>query len=1074
MKTRKSISDAQRLTIRLFLLVAGILAGGICLAADFPPGNPPAGEVCQSYNETIILQNVQGEIVEFRCDPGPCPVIPGLSFNFNTSAGTCTISGTPTQPGDYDFTLLVEDENPPNTKDYTITINNISAGADQYVCGTLTTGLSGQVPASGTGTWSKYNGSDPVNYTDLNAADADVTVPEYGTYEFIWTIDNGCIARDTVKLVFAEAADAGLDQYLCNTLSTTLDGNVTSAGEGTWTVTGSPPASATVTIDDPAKYNTGITVDEYGTYEFQWKIDNTGCSTQDQVSIYFAEEADAGPDRNYCATLSATLEGNNPSAGTGTWTVTGSPPASATVTIDDPAQYNTGITVDVYGTYELQWEIDNTDCSTQDQVTLSFAEAADAGSNQFLCNTLNTTLEGNNPSAGTGTWTVTGSPPASATVTIDDPAQYNTGITVDVYGTYELQWEIDNTDCSTTDVVSLNFIDNPRIDLELVLDLSNSMGWPACAGCTETKLDKLQQAVGVFLQTYQVLTPPYDRVGVVYFQTNVDYSESSLQEFTTGVVNGIESDVNGKMDGGWTAMGGGLQVAIDTLLNNDIGNNRNIILITDGAQNVNPMVDYINYEITNKIPPPAGGTSNIVPHSPDPLQISGDQNIRIFTIGINANGSYENLLVNLAGETGGIPYLTSEDNGYAFGDFLTQSFIELLRCGSPQLIDYRHNSLTAPERAEIFGVDAGSDRIILRLTGNKADVSNLRFNVRKDDVILTPEHGQIIDGESYRIFTIDLPYDLNGRTINAEGDWEMLISGSPGMEYQASAIVDNHALYYETSVSRGATAGGMLSLDVLIRDQDIAVNDASVTATIYKPMRRIDKILALTSVKTMRRGRVKVLKGDRAYISELKQDRKKFTDVIRAADIKRRLLLGNERISGKLDPVPVTVALHNEGEGLYTAQFGDTRVPGTYKVVYTIEGPKGNYRRQETKTVQLGLGPFSRRKSRIRFLKEDTRRDLPMRIFIRPKDEFGNLLGTGYAEMIEVNSDYYMCGQAVDQLDGSYVVPVYPKKGIGDADVQVAVSGNTVYQGKISGLRKWIPFWIRRHLAHIIPEAGKR
>ncbi|KPK86887.1 MAG: hypothetical protein AMS27_04030, partial [Bacteroides sp. SM23_62_1] len=297
------------------------------------------------------------------------------------------------------------------------------------------------------------------------------------------------------------------------------------------------------------------------------------------------------------------------------------------------------------------------------------------------------------------------------------------------------------------------------IDLMLVLDISGSMGLRADPGNpsdTDTKLEKLQEAVHTFLATYMDYVECDDRVGLVYFEDNVDNSQSSLVYLPPNV-NDIVTDVYGKTDGGWTAMGGGLQVAIDTLLDNVIGHRQNIILVTDGEQNVNPMVNPVSLIIENIIPPPIGGNSTTNPHG---RQIREEDQIEIYTIGINAYNPYDQLLENIANTTGGVPYLEPTDNSYVFASYLTQSFIEMLRDASPQLVDYRFNTMNSSEQIEVFNVERGIDHLLLRVNGND-NISELGFSVEKENINLTECCGRLIQEDHFYIYSIDLPVTVN-------------------------------------------------------------------------------------------------------------------------------------------------------------------------------------------------------------------------------------------------------------------------------------------------------------------------
>jgi hypothetical protein len=83
-------------------------------------------------------------------------------------------------------------------------VSNANAGTDQAICNATDALLAASSPGSGTGIWSNsLNNPSLVNFT--NPLDANTTVNGLttGTYQFIWTIDNGVcsISKDTVQIV---------------------------------------------------------------------------------------------------------------------------------------------------------------------------------------------------------------------------------------------------------------------------------------------------------------------------------------------------------------------------------------------------------------------------------------------------------------------------------------------------------------------------------------------------------------------------------------------------------------------------------------------------------------------------------------------------------------------------------------------------------------------------------------------------------------------------------------------------------------------------------------------------------
>ena len=351
---------------------------------------------------------------------------------------------------------------PVSSSNIDLTIFNVptlaNAGPDQNLCNVNNTTLAGNIPGAGFGTWTFISGPNSPTITAVNNPSSTVTGMILGTYQFGWTITNGSCssAIDTVEIInydLPSAANAGADQNLCSVTNTTLYGLSPAIGTGSWTLVSGPNVP---TITDPSDSNTTITNMITGIYIFRWTVSSGSCvsSTDDvQVQIFNIPLAvDAGPDQNICNVTSATMAGNIPSAGTGTWTWISGP---GTPIITAPTNPSTTITSLSTGTYKFGWRISNGVCfSLEDtiQVTIyTLPTSANAGSNQNLCNTTNTILHGNSPIVGIGTWTLISGPNAP---TITDPTDTATTVTGMVVGTYIFRWSIQSGTCSasTSDV----------------------------------------------------------------------------------------------------------------------------------------------------------------------------------------------------------------------------------------------------------------------------------------------------------------------------------------------------------------------------------------------------------------------------------------------------------------------------------------------------------------------------------------------------------------------------------------------------------------------------------------------
>ncbi|MBZ4037839.1 hypothetical protein K6T82_24005, partial [Flavobacterium sp. 17A] len=181
-------------------------------------------------------------------------------------------------------------------------------------------------------------------------------------------------------------------------------------------------------------------------------ISNGSCtSSSSEVTITRNQTptvSNAGSNQTQCETATATLAGNAPTVGTGTWTL-----VSGAGTITTPSSNTSGVTALGYGANVFRWTISNGSCtSSSSEVTITRNQtptASNAGSNQTQCETATATLAGNAPTVGTGTWTL-----VSGTGTITTPSSNTSGVTALGYGANVFRWTISNGSCtsSTSDV----------------------------------------------------------------------------------------------------------------------------------------------------------------------------------------------------------------------------------------------------------------------------------------------------------------------------------------------------------------------------------------------------------------------------------------------------------------------------------------------------------------------------------------------------------------------------------------------------------------------------------------------
>ncbi|HUI28921.1 MAG TPA: VWA domain-containing protein [Candidatus Acidoferrales bacterium] len=572
------------------------------------------------------------------------------------------------------------------------------------------------------------------------------------------------------------------------------------------------------------------------------------------------------------------------------------------------------------------------------------------------------------------------------------------------------------------------------VDVMLVLDCSGSMLDAACPGCS-AKLDVLKEAVEIFIQLWTALAIPDDRLGVTYFSTNIrDFNIGGTRLFPV-ITNApaMIADINSQTTApdSLTAMGGGLQSALSTLT--DATRPRNIVLFTDGMQNVNPMVTDPNLDIANQ---PGCPQSNIDPTTPA-TRLNTDLHVKINTIGVGATPRFVNLLSNIATATAGLTKLTTAPDE-DLRRFYVEELIDVLRQASPQLLAYRHGTLDSIGATESFTVNNGVKKVIFKLSWKRSD--KMSFSVLKGGVDLTGS-GKLINGSFYRILSIDMPTEINGNYISAGGKWDMKITGRSGADYESAAIVEEPQLEYNFSVGQKEyIVGDSLNLRVQLKYDNAPITDATtVTATIMKPVLSLGTLLSVNPMP--------------AVPYDFRAE-----SLATVAQKKLAILSRDPEFFRKLRPTGEKLTLRNNDDGSYSAVFSDTKMAGTYSIIFEVAGKNnsiGDYQRTEILSADVRFGKAESDKSDLYVsLFDKTADGRKMLLHIRPKDQFDNFLGPDYGDHIHVSLSLGSVNPNMsDLLDGDYTIPLNVPL-TSDPKIRVTVMNDTVYDGPLSKLER--------------------
>ncbi|MDM8158717.1 gliding motility-associated C-terminal domain-containing protein [Labilibaculum sp. K2S] len=321
------------------------------------------------------------------------------------------------------------------------------------------------IASLGTGTWTKTGGSGNAVFSpNVNSPNATVTVDVYDTYQFTWSeLNNSCTDSDAVSVNFYEQqiADAGSDGNECG-LNFTLSA-VAGVGVGTWSQISGPGTTLFSNINSGTSM---AIVTDYGTYIYRWTISNGTCTPlSDDVTVNFYETptiATVGTDQDICdAKVSYALLGNTPSVGIGSWSQVSGP---GTTTFSNVNSGGSTASVSEYGIYVYRWTISNGTCtSSKADVTVTYFQKpslASVGGDQNHCSNLSSTsLGGNTPWVGIGSWSQVSGP---GTTSFSDVNFGNSTATVSQYGTYTYRWTIINGSCASSEAdIVVNFNEEP-------------------------------------------------------------------------------------------------------------------------------------------------------------------------------------------------------------------------------------------------------------------------------------------------------------------------------------------------------------------------------------------------------------------------------------------------------------------------------------------------------------------------------------------------------------------------------------------------------------------------------------
>lgn len=327
------------------------------------------------------------------------------------------------------------------------------------------------------------------------------------------------------------------------------------------------------------------------------------------------------------------------------------------------------------------------------------------------------------------------------------------------------------------------------VDIVMVLDYSGSMKNSATRG-GRNKIEVLKDAVEIFLKTWEAFVHPEDRIGIVYFRSSVNPLTISLQPLV-GNVETLIREMRGEEPDGCSAVGGGLQVALDALSSSTDVKHPAILLSADGRPNVNPKVVKMSnhYEIINSTDCWCHDTPS-VPEQPGISLKSYGIPIHIIGIGKSAAIRYREVLDGIRTETAGLLHLATNPEEELYRFYL-EDLVEALNLGSLEMVDYRHGTPgTGQPMSETFVMDGAVRKAVFLVHWVGNSFPGIKSDAPHNENL---QPTRWVKGKFYRIACFDFPYVLNGQPIDPVGNWRIYTGeSSQTIPYQTALLVEEN------------------------------------------------------------------------------------------------------------------------------------------------------------------------------------------------------------------------------------------------------------------------------------------
>jgi opacity protein-like surface antigen len=552
---------------------------------------------------------------------------------------------------------------------------------------------------------------------------------------------------------------------------------------------------------------------------------------------------------------------------------------------------------------------------------------------------------------------------------------------------------------ATSDLAATNLGRHPQ-DIVLVLDNSGSMALDTPGDLGESRMAVLNASASMFMSMWE--TEGFnatatggtglagDRLGLVWFSTDLTlpFPNGVSQTALTprGPMPGpggghpwnpIQSSINTMGPTNLTAIGKGLQAGLDSLSTSS--NDTAIVLMTDGIQNQDPMVERVGVDPNATVQIHGG---------PDLASFT----IPVLTVSLGVPGGVDPALFDdVARKTAGRSRLTATSAGSAssFGGSLVSALLGNTLLVATEGTDSLPGG--APAAAPVtVPLDGSIKRATFALSWST------KFPNALDLEIVPPGGGKPIPPDTRARGATWLVYGVNIPASGPAGDWHVRVvrfrsTGEqlPAVDYYLGAYTYEGKLDLEGALPPQAIYTGdsvTVRTELAFDHMPVTTAEGHVRLRIARPGESIGNLLHDTDVPPA------------VLTTEISPDK--------TNPYQRKLNNLAKSILSKVDPAPLPadVPLHHDGNGLYSATFTDTSKAGQYKflLTYDFDAPDGSGRIHRIEQLERDIKIKPDPGATVASLSPGQSSGTWI-VVITPKDRFGNYMGPGYSGRLAVS-----------------------------------------------------------------------